>query len=222
MGRDATDTRFLVALWVFATLKAIGSVASSLGCVRSAAVPWLCGGVSVNYHMLSDFRSRGGRVGRVAHADRRRLVGSRIGENGPGLAGRDQGACRRGNGSFRRRGRLEECLEEAREQVETLKQLAEEDGAELTQRQRAARERAPVSDRSESNRRCASARSCRGSAKPRRSRAAAVDEARASTTNPEAQEHEAPDGGCRPGYTFRSERHRKRRDRRCGGGQSRE
>ena len=37
---------------------------------------------------------------------------------------------------------LEECLEAAKEQVETLKQLAEEDTAELTRRQRAARERA--------------------------------------------------------------------------------
>ena len=43
-----------------------------------------------------------------------------------------------GKSSFRTAGRLEELLEMAKEQVETLKQLAETDPEELTNRQRAA------------------------------------------------------------------------------------
>ena len=92
VGRDATDPRLLVALWVFATLKAIGS-ARELARLCEECLPyqWLCGGVSVNYHMLSDFRSpRGREVGRAAHADRRHLAGCRVGENGPSRSGRDE------------------------------------------------------------------------------------------------------------------------------------
>ena len=59
MGRDATDPRLLVALWVFATLKAIGALRTRPSVCGVPAYQWLCGGVSVNYHMLSDFRSQG-------------------------------------------------------------------------------------------------------------------------------------------------------------------
>ena len=61
VGRDATDPRLLVALWVFATLKGIGSARElERLCKDHLAYQWLCGGVSVNYHMLADFRSQGG------------------------------------------------------------------------------------------------------------------------------------------------------------------
>ena len=61
VGRDATDPRLLVALWVFATMKAVGS-ARELARLCQECLPyqWLCGGVSINYHLLSDFRSSGG------------------------------------------------------------------------------------------------------------------------------------------------------------------
>ena len=61
VGRDATDPRLLVALWVFATLKGMGSARELARlCAECLPYQWLCGGVSVNYHMLSDFRSQGG------------------------------------------------------------------------------------------------------------------------------------------------------------------
>ena len=99
--------------------------------------------MSVNYHMLSDFRSQGGEkwdelltniVATLLDADLVKM--NRVAQDGMKVR------ASAGESSFRRRGRLEEFLEEARQQVETLKQLAEEDGAELTRRQRAARERA--------------------------------------------------------------------------------
>ena len=49
-----------------------------------------------------------------------------------------------GKSSFHRYGTLEECLKAAKEQVETLKQLSEEDTAELTLRHEA-RERRIIS-----------------------------------------------------------------------------
>ncbi len=47
-----------------------------------------------------------------------------------------------GASSFRRRGTLERCLEEARTQIETLKRQVEDDPGVMTRRQQAARERA--------------------------------------------------------------------------------
>ena len=87
--------------------------------------------------------------------------------------------------------RLEEFLEEARQQVETLKQLAEEDGDELTRRQRAARERAARERQQrieEAMRQCEELQQQREASAKQSGRK--VDEARASTTDPEARDHE--------------------------------
>lgn len=56
-GRPAADPRILLALWLFATLEGVGS-ARQLDrlCVRDTAYRWLCGGVGMNHHSLSDFR----------------------------------------------------------------------------------------------------------------------------------------------------------------------
>jgi transposase len=139
VGRDATDPRLLVVLWTFATVKGIGS-ARELDRLCRECLPyqWLCGGVSVNYHMLSDFRSQGGDkwdelltqiVGVLLDADLVKM--ERVAQDGMRVR------ASAGQSSFRRQGRLEECLEEARQQVEALKQLADEDKEEVTQRQRA-------------------------------------------------------------------------------------
>src|SRR5437588_6431880 len=56
-GRPAIDPRILVALWLYATLEGVGSArALDYLCTAHHAFRWLCGGVSVNYHTLSDFR----------------------------------------------------------------------------------------------------------------------------------------------------------------------
>jgi transposase len=61
VGRDATDPRLLVALWIYATIEGVGSARElERLCQKHLVYQWLCGGVSVNYHLLSDFRSRGG------------------------------------------------------------------------------------------------------------------------------------------------------------------
>ena len=64
VGRNATDPRLLVAVWVYATLEAVGSARELARlCEKHLAFQWLCGGVSVNYHLLADFRSQGGESG---------------------------------------------------------------------------------------------------------------------------------------------------------------
>jgi len=56
-GRAAADPAVLVALWLYATSQGVSSArALARLCVEHLAYIWLCGGVSVNYHTLSDFR----------------------------------------------------------------------------------------------------------------------------------------------------------------------
>ena len=107
-----------------------------------------------------------------------------------------------GKSSFRRRGRAWRSFWKKRgSRSKTLKQLAEEDGAELTRRQRAARERAA---RERQQRIEEAIRQCEELQKQREASAKQsgrkVNEARASTTDPEARNMKFPDGGYRPGY----------------------
>jgi hypothetical protein len=57
-GHPQTDPRILVSLWLYATLDGIGSARElERLCEPHAAYRWLCGGVSINHHTLSDFRT---------------------------------------------------------------------------------------------------------------------------------------------------------------------
>jgi transposase len=203
VGRDATDPRLLIALWVYATLQGIGS-ARELGrlCEKHLAYQWLCGGVTVNYHLLADFRSQGGDkwddllTQIVASLLAEGLVTmNRVAQDGMRVR------ASAGKASFRRRGRLETCLQEAREQVQALQQLADESPQALSQRQRAARERA-ARERTEriqeAIRNCEQLQAQREASAKKSGRK--PSEARASTTDPEARVMQFSDGGYRPGY----------------------
>lgn len=205
VGRNATDPRLLVSLWVYATLEGIGSARELARlCEKHLAYQWLCGGVTVNYHLLADFRSQG--------ADRwddllTKIVAALLAEGLVTMNRVAQDGMRvrasAGKSSFRRRGRLEACLKEARQQVETLKQLAEESPEELTQRQRAARERT-AEERAErlqeAIRHCEELQAERNL--PSRNKRRKVQEARASTTDPEARVMQFSDNGYRPAYNL--------------------
>jgi transposase len=203
VGRDATDPRLLVAVWVFATRKGIGSARElERLCKNHLAYQWLCGGVSVNYHLLADFRSQGGAKWDALLTQ---IVATLMAE---GLVTMDRVAqdgmrvrADAGQSSFRKAGRLEELLEEAEQQVETLRRLAETDPEELTNRQRAAHERAA---RERQERVAEAARQCEELRQRKeerdKGRKEKSSEARASTTDPEARIIKFSDGGCRPGF----------------------
>ena len=56
-GRPPIDPRIVVALWLNATLDGVGSGRElDRRCEEQVGYQWICGGVSVNYHTLSDFR----------------------------------------------------------------------------------------------------------------------------------------------------------------------
>jgi transposase len=203
VGRDATDPRLLVALWVYATLDGVGH-ARELDrlCKKHLAYQWLCGGVSVNYHLLADFRSQN-----AAAWDEllTQIVAALMAEGLVTLKRVAQDGMRvrahAGKASFRRKKTLEKCLEEAREQVEALKKLAAENLQETSQRQRAAQQRAATERAKhleEALRHCEQLQQEREASAKKSGRQA--KQARASTTDPEARVMQFSDGGYRPGY----------------------
>jgi hypothetical protein len=112
-------------------------------CVRYEAYLWLCGGVSVNYHSLSDFRVDNGKLldrlltEHVAALARAGLIDlSAISHDGM-LVRASAGAA-----SFRRKPTVEEHLREARALVEQLKREVDDAPEASRARIRAARERA--------------------------------------------------------------------------------
>jgi transposase len=203
VGRDATDPRLLVALWVFATLKGVGSARElERLCDNHLAYQWLCGGVSVNYHMLADFRSQGGQKWDALLTQ---IVGTLMASGLVTMERVAQDGMRvradAGKSSFRSGERLKELLAEAEQQVEALQRLAETDPEELTNRQQAARERAAAERQAridEAARQCDELRQRKE--ERNKGRKEKSSEARASTTDADARNIKFSDGGYRPAY----------------------
>lgn len=62
-GRDAIDPALLLSLWLWAVVDGVGSAREVARlCERDLPYRWLCGGVGVNAHALSDFRSGHGEL----------------------------------------------------------------------------------------------------------------------------------------------------------------
>ena len=145
-GRDATDPKLLVALWLYACVRGIGSAHElARQCKENLGFLWLLGGVTVNYHLLSDFRTDYGTALDqlltqviASLVDQGVVKVSRISQDGVRVR---VGA---GASSFRREERLQKLLEEARQHVRELREELDSPGvrAKLTARQRAARQRA--------------------------------------------------------------------------------
>ena len=143
-GRPPIDPAILMTLWLYATAGGVGSArALAKLCVAHDAYRWICGGVSVNYHTLSDFRT--------AHGDRldvllTQSVAALMDEGIVSLERVSQDGVKvrasAGASSYRGKERLEECLRQAQAQVETLKRELTEDPGATTVRQAAARTRA--------------------------------------------------------------------------------
>jgi transposase len=196
-GRDATDPQILLALWLYATLDGVGSARELARlCEQHLAYQWLCGGVSVNYHTLSDFRTAHPAfldelltqsVATLLHEGLVTL--QRVAVDGMRVR------ASAGAASFRRRATLEDYQAQAREQVETLRQDLQADPAAGTRRQQAARQRAAQ----ERSARVAKALGELATIEAKRS-GAKKEKARASTTDPEARVMKMADGGFRPAH----------------------
>ncbi len=195
-GREPTDPKVLVALWLYASTQGVGSAREIDRLSESDdAYRWLRGGVPLNHHMLSDLRVAHPEaldslltqsIAALLHAQVVTLY--RVAQDGTRVR------AHAGNGSYRRKDTLKRLLKEAEEQLEWVRRDAERPDAgkharSLAAQKRAAEERAArlkaalevlpqVAAKQEDSKR----------------------ETRVSTTDHEARIMKMGDGGYRPAY----------------------
>jgi len=198
-GHPQTDPRILVSLWLYATLDGVGSGRElELLCKQHAAYRWLCGGVSLNHHTLSDFRTD---HAAWLDAELVRGISGLLAAGTIDLASVAQDGLRvrasAGKSSFRRKPRLEDFVRIARERVAQLKAEVAADPAASRSRREAAQARAAA----ERLQRVEAALAAMPQAEVRR-KASKGDpkQARVSTTDVEARVMKMPDGGFRPAF----------------------
>ena len=206
-GRSTTDPQVLLAVWLLGTVEGVGSARKLARlCKEHDAYRWLCGGVPINYHMVSDFR--------VAHQEAldellTQIVASLTAAGAVTLERVAQDGMRvrasAGASSFRRQQTLEKCLEEARVQVARLALEREHPDPGVSQREQRAQERAARQREERVKQALAYLPQAQG-AKERQQQTLAtgkreeVTAPRVSTTDPEARVMKMPDGGFRPAY----------------------
>lgn len=199
-GRPATDPQIFLALWIYATLDGIGSAREvERQCQYHLAYQWICGGVNVNHHSLSDFRNEAADLLNGLLTQSVTILLSeglvelrRVAQDGMKVR------ASAGASSFRTRAGLNKLQKIAREQVETLaKEIEQEPGAgakrEAAARKKAADDRAERIDRALEEMAEAERRKRSNNGKKK-------NEARTSTTDPSARVMKMADGGFRPAY----------------------
>ncbi len=210
-GRAAIDPKILMALWLYATVDGVGSAREIERLTQAHdAYRWICGGVNVNHHTLSDFRCAHVEIldqlltHSVAVLMEQGLVKlERVAQDGMRVR------ASAGAASFRRRSTLKRCMKQARAQVEALKREIEADPDASNRRRRAARERS-AEDR---QKRVAQALAELAKIEKQKNKKrlpkkeketeeehAKRTEPRASSTDPEARVMKMADGGFRPAY----------------------
>ncbi len=198
-GRPSIDPRILTALWLYATDQGIASARElNRRCGDCDPFKWIRGGVDVNYHTLSDFRTN--------HPQwlKEQVVMNIAAIRAEGLANLDsigQDGMRvrasAGNASFKKAEKLEQLLEEAEKQWDHLQEEFERE-PELSARQLAAQERA-VREKIERLKQAQEEVEKVARQREKRKRGDGTS-ARASTTDAESRRMKMGDGGFRPAY----------------------
>jgi transposase len=205
-GRAPPDPKIMLGLWLLATLEGVGS-ARQLDrlCERDVAYRWLCGGVPVNYHGLSDFRCEHAEVlDRLLTESLTALVAEGIVKAEEIALDGTKVRASAGRGSFRGAAKLAELEAWARQRVKALKDDVESDPAASEKRRQAARRRGAddVARRAAAARRALEKLQAEKAERAKRHKKAEAKktEVRASMTDPEARLMRFSDGAVRAGY----------------------
>jgi transposase len=204
-GHPTIAPRLLLALWIYATSQGVGSArALAQLCKSHDAYRWLCGGVSVNYHTLADFRAECGDV-----LDRL-LIEHLVALTEAGLVDLDTLAqdgvkirASAGTASFRRAETLQQKLDTAQAVVEQLKTEAKAHPDASSKRVQAARERAArerVERVKAAQESLAKLKGQRQELEEKGGNGKKPKEPRASTTDADARVMKMADAGFRPAY----------------------
>lgn len=207
-GRPATDPQILLVLWLYATSIGVGSAREiARRCESDDAFRWICGGVEMNAHTLSDFRAQQGKAMDKLMAS---TLGLLLAE---GLVDLDivaqDGVRVRANAgadTFRRNPTLQAAKEMVERQIRILKKANAGHREQGTQTRKDAAALRAAKDRKSRLQRAlkklpemAKVRE-RNAPKDKKEEAAA--EARVSPTDPDARVMKMGDGGFRPAYNI--------------------
>lgn len=207
-GRPTADPKVLLALWLYATAEGIGSARALERLCRShAAYRWLCGGVPVNYHGLSDFRAgHGDLLDRVLTESVTSLAAEGLISLEEAALDGTKLAANAGRSSFRDQEGLARFEAAAHQRVQRLRAEVEQDPTASERRRAAAQERAAceVAARAAAARRKLAAlqEEKRERAKTHSKAETGKKEPQASTTDPDARVMKMADGGFRPAYNL--------------------
>jgi transposase len=204
-GHPATSPRLLLALWLYATSEGIGSArALQRLCENHDVYRWLCGGVSVNYHLLADFRcgcadllDRLLRDHLAALAEAGLVNLETLAQDGVRVR------ASAGAASFRREATLDRHLALAETVVEDLKREVDARPDASNQRARAAKERVArqrIAQLQAAQKALAEIKQQRQEREAKRGNGKKPKEPRASTTDADARVMKMADGGFRPAY----------------------
>jgi transposase len=206
-GRSAIDPKILLALWIYSLVEGIGSArVIDRYCSEHVAFKWICGGVSVNYHTISDFRKNSEEFDHlitecIARLMQRDLVTlKRVSQDGMRVR------ASAGSSSFRRKPKLKELLAIAKEQLETLRKELDADPSKCTNRQTAAKKRAAEERKNRIEKALEEHKKImieKGKTKKKHRKPFTADEkkeVRASITDPEARKMKMGNGGFNPAY----------------------
>jgi len=207
-GRPPPDPAVLVALWLYATLEGVGS-ARELDRLtqRDVAYRWLCGGVPVNYHGLSDFRvEHGGLLDRLLSESVAALMSEGLVDLEEVAIDGTKVRAAAGKGSFVTTEGLVQAERIAAERVARLKAEIDSDPGGSTRRKRAAEERAAHDLAARASKARAALERLKAEKAERARRHSKEEtrkgEAKASLTDPEARFMRFADGAVRPGYNM--------------------
>lgn len=199
VGRAAIAPEILLALWLYATLDGVGSAREVSRLIESHdAYRWLCGGVQVNHHTLSDFRKDHGEgLDELLSVSIASLMAAGVVKLKQVAQDGMRVRASAGAGSFRRQEKLEGYLEAARAQVVRLKAEVQADPGEAERARQAARLRAAKEREARLEKALARLPEIEA-IKQRQGKKA--DAARASMTDADATVMKMGDGGFRPAY----------------------
>lgn len=198
-GASVIDPKILLALWIYATSDGEGSARELWRLTQMHdAYRWICGGVDVGYHTLSDFRSQ---QTKVIDDLITQVLGLLMQQNLVDLSRVAQDGTRvrasAGASSFRRAETLAELMVEARAHLEAVTREATDpaiSAGRAAARKRGARERLARLE--------AALQQVPALTETKKRSGAKDATVRVSTTDPEARVMKMGDGGFRPAFNI--------------------
>lgn len=207
-GAPAIDPKILMALWLYAFIEGIISAKIiNRYCKEHIAFKWLCGGVPVNEHTISDFRTKHGEafddlltqsICVLSHQGLIKI--ETVAQDGMKVEAHAS------KSSFRREKTLKEHLKKAKNHVEALKKEFEVNPNGVSKKKETAKKRAAeqavkrTSQAIEELKKLRAQKMAEAKRKRRSFNQKDKEDVRASKTDPEARVMKMPNSGFAPAY----------------------